>query len=161
MSSRLTINGLVTLDAVAPVRSVRAAAPGTLAAGEGTVVTVASLCAFSARGTDPHMSRRTLRTGARAAALGFTCTLADESTDSPIRVDVVSPGSVATGGTDGADRSVRWAMSPGDLATGRPGRLRLGKELSAVPLPTTAGHRFRSTPGLPSPRACPDLRAAC
>ena len=42
------IDRLLTLNAVAPVQLVRAALPGMLAAGEGAIVTVASLLAFSA-----------------------------------------------------------------------------------------------------------------
>jgi uncharacterized protein len=48
------------------------------AAGEGTIVTVASLLAFSAGSTDPRAPRRTLYVAAKAATRGFTRTVAGE-----------------------------------------------------------------------------------
>ena len=77
------IDRLLTLNAVAPVQLVRAALPGMLAAGEGTIVTVASLLAFSAGFKDPRAPRRTLYAAAKAATLGFTRTLAGELADTP------------------------------------------------------------------------------
>src|SRR5690349_12038226 len=48
------IDSLLTLNAVAPIHLSRAALPGMLAAGEGTIVTVASLLAFSAGSMEPR-----------------------------------------------------------------------------------------------------------
>ncbi|MFG2353473.1 SDR family NAD(P)-dependent oxidoreductase [Streptomyces sp. NPDC048521] len=118
------INGLLTLNAVAPVQLVRAALPGMLAAGEGTV---ASLLAFSAGSTDPRAPRRTLYVAAKSATLAFTRTLAGELADTPVRVQVVCPGVVATDWNSGAGRSIPWAMSPEDVASAGLAGLRLGE----------------------------------
>nr|WP_257004419.1 SDR family NAD(P)-dependent oxidoreductase [Streptomyces sp. SA15] len=102
-----------------------------LAAGEGTIVTVASLLAFSAGSMDPRVPRRTLYAAAKAATLGFTRTLAGELADTPVRVQVVCPGVVATDWNSGAGRSIPWAMSPEDVASASLTGLRLGETICA------------------------------
>jgi short-subunit dehydrogenase len=123
------IDQLLTLNAVAPVRLVRAALPAMLAAGEGTIVTVASLLAFSAGTTDPQPPRRTIYVAAKAATLGFTRTLANELADTPIRVQVVCPGVVTTQWNGGRGRAVPWAMSPEDVTSASLAGLRLGETI--------------------------------
>ncbi|WBO63193.1 SDR family NAD(P)-dependent oxidoreductase [Streptomyces camelliae] len=118
---------LLTLHAVAPVQLVRAALPGMLSAEEGAVVTVASLLAFNAGGADPRLPRRTLYLAAEAATLGFTRTLAGELAGTPVRVQVVCPGVVATDWNNGAGRDLPWAMSPEDVASAGLAGLRLGE----------------------------------
>ncbi|MGW3419241.1 SDR family NAD(P)-dependent oxidoreductase [Streptomyces phaeochromogenes] len=125
------IDRLLTLNAVAPVRLVHAALPGMLAAGEGTIVTVASLLAFSAGLTDPRMPRRTLYVAAKAATLGFTRTLANELADTPLRVQVLCPGVVATEWNSGAGHNIPWAMTPEDVASASLAGLRLGETVCA------------------------------
>ncbi|MFD3619499.1 SDR family NAD(P)-dependent oxidoreductase [Streptomyces sp. NPDC058676] len=125
------IDRLLTLNAVAPIRLVHAALPAMLAAGEGTIVTVASLLAFSAGSTDPRAPRRTLYVAAKAATLGFTRTLAGELADTPVRVQVVCPGVVATDWNSGAGRSIPWAMAPEDVASASLAGLRLGETVCA------------------------------
>ncbi|MEV1005552.1 SDR family NAD(P)-dependent oxidoreductase [Nonomuraea sp. NPDC050202] len=120
------IDPLLTLNAVAPIRLVRAALPAMLAAGEGTIVTVASLLAFSAGSMEPP-SRRTLYVAAKAATLGFTRTLACELAGTPVRVQVVCPGVVATEWNSGAGRAIPWAMSPEDVVSASLAGLRLGE----------------------------------
>ena len=90
------IDRLLTLNGVASVQLARAALPGMLTAGEGTIVTVASLLAFSAGRSDPRMPLRTIYAAAKAATVAFTRTLAHELADTPIRTQVVCPGVVAT-----------------------------------------------------------------
>ncbi|SPL99244.1 Probable short-chain dehydrogenase [[Actinomadura] parvosata subsp. kistnae] len=121
------IDRLLTLNAVAPIRLARAALPAMLAAGEGTIVTVASLLAFSAGSTDPRAPRRTLYVAAKAATLGFTRTLAGELAGTPIRVQVLCPGVVATEWNGGAGHAIPWAMSPDDVVTASLAGLRLGE----------------------------------
>ncbi len=123
------IDSLLTLNAVAPIQLVRAALPGMLAAGEGTIVTVASLLAFSAGTPEPRPPRRTLYVAAKAATLAFTRTLANELADGPIRVQVVCPGVVATEWNDGTGRTIPWAMSPDDVASASLAGLRLGERV--------------------------------
>lgn len=125
------IDRLLSLNAVAPVRLVHAALPAMLSAGDGTIVTVASLLAFSAGLTDPRAPRRTLYVAAKAATLGFTRTLAAELADTPVRVQVLCPGVVATEWNSGAGRSIPWAMSPEDVAAASLAGLRLGETVCA------------------------------
>lgn len=123
------IDRLLTLNAVAPVQLVRAALPGMLAAGEGTIVTVASLLAFSAGASEPRPPRRTIYVAAKAATLGFTRNLAVELADTPVRVQVVCPGVVATEWNGGGGRHIPWAMSPDDVASASLTGLRLGETI--------------------------------
>ncbi|WP_190047857.1 SDR family NAD(P)-dependent oxidoreductase [Streptomyces galilaeus] len=125
------IDRLLTLNAVAPVRLVHAALPGMLAAGEGAIVTVASLLALSGGLTDPRAPRRTLYVAAKAATLGFTRTLTGELADTPLRVQVLLPGVVATEWNSGAGHSVAWAMTPEDVASASLIGLRRGETVCA------------------------------
>ncbi|KFG01851.1 hypothetical protein IQ62_05140 [Streptomyces scabiei] len=125
------IDRLLTLNAVAPVRLVHAALPGMLAAGEGAIVTVASLLAFSAGLADARAPRRTLYVAAKAATLGFTRTLANELADTPLRVQVVCPGVVATEWNSGAGHNIPFAMTPQDVASASLAGLRLGETVCA------------------------------
>ncbi|UUU28990.1 SDR family NAD(P)-dependent oxidoreductase [Streptomyces sp. CA-210063] len=131
------IDRLLTLNAVAPIQLVRAALPGMLAAGEGAVVTVASLLAFSAGSTlggvggaddaPARAPRRTLYVAAKTATLGFTRTLAGELADTPVRVQVVCPSIVATEWNGGVSRGNPRAMLPEDVASASLAGLRLGE----------------------------------
>ncbi|MDX2548131.1 SDR family NAD(P)-dependent oxidoreductase [Streptomyces sp. WI04-05B] len=125
------IDRLLTLNAVAPVRLVHAALPGMLAAGEGSIVTVASLLAFSGGLADSRAPRRTLYVAAKAAVLGFTRTLAGELADTPVRVQVVCPGVVATEWNGGAGHRIPWAMPPEDVASAGLAGLHLGETVCA------------------------------
>lgn len=121
------IDRLLTLNAVAPVQLVRAALPGMLSAGEGAIITVASLLAFSAGLDDPRAPRRTLYAAAKAATVAFTRTLAGELADTPIHTQLMLPGVVATEWNDGAGRDISWAMTPQDVASASLAGLRLGE----------------------------------
>ena len=111
------IDRLLTLNAIAPVQLVRAALPGMLEAGEGTIITVASLLAFSSGLNDPRAPRRTLYAAAKAATAAFTRTLTGELADTPIRTQLLLPGVVATNWNSGAGRNIPWAMTPEDVAS--------------------------------------------
>ncbi|MDF2273324.1 SDR family NAD(P)-dependent oxidoreductase [Streptomyces coacervatus] len=121
------INRLLGLNAVAPVQLARAALPGMLAAGHGTVVTVASLLAFSAGQDNPHLPSRTLYAAAKAATVAFTRTLAHELAGTGVRAQVVCPGLVATEFNGGAARNIPFAMAPEDVARAGLAGLRLGE----------------------------------
>jgi short-subunit dehydrogenase len=121
------IDRLLTLNAVAPVQLARAVLPGMLAAGEGTIVTVASLLAFSAATTQPRPPQRTIYVAAKAATLAFTRNLTTELAGTPIRVQVVCPGVVSTEWNSGGGRSIPWAMSPDDVTSASLAGLRLGE----------------------------------
>ena len=134
------VDRLLTLNAVAPIRLVRAGLPGMLTAGEGAIITVASLLAFSAGSTEARAPRRALYVAAKAATLGFTRTLANELADSPVQVQVLCPGVVATEWNSGAGHRIPWAMSPEDVASASLTGLRLGETICAPGLedPATA-----------------------
>jgi short-subunit dehydrogenase len=123
------IDPLLTLNAVASVKLVRAALPGMLAAGEGAIVTVASLLAFSAGQTNPHMPDRTLYAAAKAATVAFTRILATELAGTAIRVQVVCPGVVATEFSDGFGHTVPFAMTAEDVAKASLTGLGLGETI--------------------------------
>jgi uncharacterized protein len=118
---------LLTLNAVAPVQLVRAALPGMLAAGEGSIVTVASLLAFSAGLANPRMAGRALYAAAKAATVAFTRTLAGELAGTTIRTQVVCPGTVATNFHAGMSRQMPSAMSPESVAAASLAGLELGE----------------------------------
>jgi len=132
------IDSLLTLNAVAPVQLTRAALPAMLAAGEGTIVTVASLLAFSASTMQPQPPRRTIYVAAKAATLAFTRNLATELADTPVRVQVVCPGVVATEWNSGGGRTIPWAMSPDDVTSASLAGLRLGETVCIPGLPDGA-----------------------
>ncbi|MGW7071785.1 SDR family NAD(P)-dependent oxidoreductase [Streptomyces sp. NPDC054855] len=121
------IDRLLTLNAVAPVQLIRAALAGMLAAGEGGIITVASLLAFSGGLDDPRAPRRTLYAAAKSATVAFTRTLAGELADAPIRTQLLLPGVVATEWNQGAGRDIPWAMTPQDVASASLAGLRLGE----------------------------------
>ncbi len=123
------VSRLLTLNAVAPVQLVRAALPGMRAAGEGAIVTVASLLAFSGGATNPHIPSRTLYAAAKAATVAFTRTLTVELAGSGIRTQVVCPGVVATEFDDGFGLQVPFAMKPEDVAAASLTGLRAGESL--------------------------------
>jgi uncharacterized protein len=108
---------------------VRAALPGMLAANEGTIVTVASLLAFSAAHTDPRMPARTLYAAAKAATVAFTRTLTGELADTAVRTQVVCPGMVATDFAGGAGRAVPFAMSAQGVVQASLAGLELGESI--------------------------------
>jgi uncharacterized protein len=123
------IDRLLTLNAVAPIQLARAALPGMRGAGDGTIITVASLLAFSAGQTNPHMPSRTLYAAAKAATVAFARTLAHELADTAIRTQVVCPGLVATEFNDGAARDVPVAMAAEGVAWASLAGLHLGETI--------------------------------
>ncbi|WP_433176948.1 SDR family NAD(P)-dependent oxidoreductase [Actinoallomurus sp. CA-150999] len=123
------IDRLITLNAGAPIQLVRAALPGMLAAGEGGIVTIASLLAFSAGLADPRVPARTLYAAAKAATVAFTRTLALELTDTGIRTQVVCPGVVATEFNGGYGRDRPFAMTAEDVARAGLAGLRMGETI--------------------------------
>ncbi|WP_189845593.1 SDR family NAD(P)-dependent oxidoreductase [Streptomyces umbrinus] len=110
------IDDLLTLNVEAHVQLVRAALPGMLAADDGTIVTVASLLAFSAGQAGPRPPRRTLYAAAKAALVAFTRTLGHELADTGIRTQVVCPGPVATEFHQGIGQTVLAVMTAEDVA---------------------------------------------
>jgi NAD(P)-dependent dehydrogenase (short-subunit alcohol dehydrogenase family) len=80
----------ITINLLAAVRTTRAALPVMLAAGRGSIVTVASVNAFL---PDPAVIDYS---AAKAALANFCKSLSKEVGPQGIRVNTVSPGPVAT-----------------------------------------------------------------
>lgn len=97
--SAADLDRLWRLNATAPVTLTHAVLPSLLEKGEGGIVTVASLLAFSA-GMDAmgavQMPPRTLYAGAKSATVAFTRTLAGELRGTGVQATVVCSGRVAT-----------------------------------------------------------------
>jgi short-subunit dehydrogenase len=85
---------LVELNVLAPVLLTRAALDGMVARGDGAVVNVASLLAFSAAWQAPHLPQRAVYASSKAFLVTFTQILAAELAGTGVRVQVVCPGVV-------------------------------------------------------------------
>ena len=104
----------LTLNLMAAVRATRAALPGMLAAGIGSIVMT---CSVNARLPDPAVLDYS---AAKAALAGFAKGLSKEVGPHGIRVNTVSPGPVATDlwlGSDGVAATIGQATGtkPADV----------------------------------------------
>jgi hypothetical protein len=104
---------LVRLHIVAPMLATRAALPGMLARGRGSIINVASLLAFSGSLPPNPLPHRATYAGAKAFLVHFSRTLAAEVSGTPVRVQVVCPGMTETEFNGG----YRGAMSAEDVVT--------------------------------------------
>lgn len=111
------LDALWRLNATAPVTLAHAVLPSLLARGEGGIVAVASLLAFSGGMSAPGMPARTLYAAAKSATVTFVRTLAGELAGSGVHATVVCPGQVATEWSGGANRNRPDAMTPEEVAT--------------------------------------------
>ena len=111
---------LVHVKVVAPTMLTRAAVPGMLARGEGTIINVAGMIAFSGPAPQPQLPRRAVYAGTLAHLVAMSQTLHAELEGTGVRVQVVCPGVVATEFHE-----------------------RQGLDLSAVPRMSAAGRRHR------------------
>jgi short-subunit dehydrogenase len=87
---------LVNLNVLAPVQMIHAALPGMVKRGKGTVVSFASLLAFSATSENPLLPKRAVYAASKAFLLTFFQILAMELRDTGVRVQIVCPGIVKT-----------------------------------------------------------------
>jgi uncharacterized protein len=99
---------LVHIENVAPMLLAHAALPGMLERGEGTIITIAGMIAFSGPAPSSVMPRRAIYGGGLANAVTFTQLLAAELEDTPIRVQVVCPASWPPSFT----RCREWTSAP-------------------------------------------------
>ncbi len=108
---------LIDVHIRAVVRVTRAALPGMIARGNGGVITIASLLAFSGTVTGP-LPQRAVYAGAKSFQVTFTQVLAAELEGTGVRVSVCCPGVVATEFHDvqGMDMSKMPRMSASDVA---------------------------------------------
>jgi len=112
----------------------RAVLPGMVERKRGGVINVSSLLAFSGASTDAFFPKRAVYAGAKAFLVTFTQALANELTDTGVRVQVCLPGLIKTEfhEVQGMDLSKLPRMSPDDLARASLAGLRLG-EIVCVP----------------------------
>jgi short-subunit dehydrogenase len=87
---------LVNLNVLAPVQMIRAALPGMVERGKGTVVSFSSLLAFSAASENPQLPKRAVYAASKAFLLTFFQLLAVELRDTGVKVQIVCPGIVKT-----------------------------------------------------------------
>jgi short-subunit dehydrogenase len=124
---------LVSVKVMAPTLLTRAALPGMLERGTGTVINVAGMIAFSGPAPSSVLPRRAVYAGALAGAVAMSQTLAAELEGSGVRVQVVCPGVVATEfhAVQGLDLSAIPRMSAEDVVTASMAGLELGEVVCA------------------------------
>ena len=116
---------LVHVKTVAPTMLIQAALPGMLERGAGTIVNVAGMLAYAGPAPLGLMSGRATYTGTLALLVALTQALDEELRESPVQVQVLCPGVVATEFHE-----------------------RQGMDLSAVPCMAAAGVVIASLRGL-------------
>ncbi len=124
---------LVHVKVVAPTMLTRAAVPGMLARGDGTIVNVAGMIAFSGPAPAAQMPRRAVYAGTLAHTVAMSQTLSAELEGTGVRVQVVCPGVVATEfhTVQGMDLSAVPRMSADDVVTASLRGLELGEVVCA------------------------------
>jgi short-subunit dehydrogenase len=85
---------LVQLNVLAPVMLTQAVVPGMVERGEGAVINVASLLAFSGSWDRPYLPKRAVYAASKAFLVSFTQILARELSDTGVRAQVLCPGVV-------------------------------------------------------------------
>jgi uncharacterized protein len=124
---------LIRVKELAPTVLARAAVPGMLERGEGTIINVAGMIAFSGPAGPEQMPRRAVYTGTLAHAVAWTQQLHAELAANGIKVQVVCPGVVATEfhQRQGMDLSAIPRMSAEDVVTASLRGLELGEVVRA------------------------------
>jgi short-subunit dehydrogenase len=85
---------LVELNVLAPVLLTRAVVPGMAERGEGAVISIASLLAFSGSWEREYLPKRAVYAASKSFLVTFSQILAGELRDTGVRVQVVCPGLV-------------------------------------------------------------------
>jgi short-subunit dehydrogenase len=124
---------LVHVKAVAPTMLIRAAAPGMVVRGGGTIVNVAGMLAFGGPSPLLQLEGRATYTGTLALLVAMTHALHEELTPQGVRVQVLCPGLVATEfhQRQGMDLSAVPRMSAADVVTASLRGLELGEVVCA------------------------------
>ncbi|MCW2527458.1 MAG: short-chain dehydrogenase [Pseudonocardiales bacterium] len=120
---------LLHVKVVAPTMLTRAAIPGMVSRGSGTIVNVAGMIAFSGPAPASQMPRRAVYAGTLAHTVALSQTLSAELEGTGVRVQVVCPGIVATEfhTVQGFDVSAVPRMSAEDVVEGSLRGLELGE----------------------------------
>jgi short-subunit dehydrogenase len=108
---------LVDLNVLAPVLLARAVVPGMVERGEGAVISVASLLAFSGAWDREYLPKRAVYAASKAFLVTFTQILAGELAGTGVRAQVVCPGLVRSEfhTRQGVDMSAVPRMEPGSV----------------------------------------------
>ena len=124
---------LVHVKVVAPTMLTRAAVPGMLARGTGTIINVAGMIAFSGPAPATVMPRRAVYAGTLAHTVAMSQTLSAELEGTGVRVQVVCPGVVATEfhTVQGMDLSAVPRMTADEVVAGSLRGLELGEVVTA------------------------------
>lgn len=127
-------NELLHVKVIAPTMLARAAAPGMVARGEGTIINVSGMLAFSGPAPiDKLPLRRAIYTGTLAHIVALSQALHEELKAQGVRVQALCPGVVATEFHErqGLDLSAVPRMSADDVVTASLRGLDLGEVLCA------------------------------
>jgi short-subunit dehydrogenase len=124
---------LAHVKVVAPTMLTRAVVAGMQARGEGAIITVAGMIAFSGPAPSSLMPRRAIYAGSLAFAVAMSQTLSAELEGTGVKVQVVCPGLVATEFHErqGLDLSAVPRMSAEDVVTASLRGLELGEVVVA------------------------------
>lgn len=124
---------LVHVKVVAPTMLIRAAVPGMVARGAGTIINVAGMIAFSGPAPQAHLPRRAVYAGTLAHLIAMTQVLHEELKPQGLRLQVLCPGVVATEFhvRQGLDLSAVPRMSAEDVVTASLRGLELGEVVCA------------------------------
>jgi uncharacterized protein len=124
---------LVNVKVLAPTMLTRAAVAGMQHRGEGTVINVAGMIAFSGPAPHSQMPRRVVYAGTLAYLVAMSQTLSAELEGTGVNVQVVCPGVVATEFHErqGIDMSMVPRMTAGDVVTASLRGLELGETVCA------------------------------
>ena len=130
------IDALVGVHVLAPLRVTRAALPGMVARGRGSVITIASLLAFSGPIANPFLPARATYAGAKAFQVAWTQVVANELEGTGVRVTVCCPGVVKTEfhEVQGMDMSSLPRMSPEDVVQGALAASERGEIVNSPPV---------------------------
>ncbi|MFI1996901.1 SDR family NAD(P)-dependent oxidoreductase [Actinoplanes sp. NPDC020271] len=110
---------LANVKVLAPTMLTRAVVSGMQARGEGTIINVAGMIAFSGPAPASAMPRRAVYAGSLAFAVAMSQTLSAELEGTGVRVQVLCPGVVATEFHErqGMDLSAIRRMSADEVVT--------------------------------------------
>ncbi|GAB6902246.1 SDR family NAD(P)-dependent oxidoreductase [Kineosporia succinea] len=124
---------LTQVKVVAPTMLTRAVVGGMQARGEGAVINVAGMIAFSGPAPSSVMPRRAVYAGGLAFAVAFSQTLSAELEGTGVQVQVLCPGVVATEfhEVQGLDLSAVRRMTAEDVVTASLRGLELGEVVVA------------------------------
>lgn len=124
---------LVAVKVLAPTMLTRAALPGMLARGAGTIVNVAGMIAFSGPAPSSQGPRRTVYAGTLAHSVAMSQVLQAELEGTGVTAHVVCPGVVATEfhTVQGLDLSAVPRMSAQDVVAAALRGIELGEVVSA------------------------------